>query len=68
MNWGNSKTFKPHALILTAVIYLRRGEINPSLSNLSVYYTWKKINKPYKYNKIKISGLTWNDKFQLPDG
>ena len=28
----------------------------------------KSIKKIYKNNKFKISALTWNDKFELPDG
>ena len=39
-----------------------------ALSNLSIYYTWKNIKSSYNNNKFKISPLTWNDKFALPDG
>ena len=36
-------------------------------SNLSIYYTWKKIK--WSYNKIfKVSAPRWNNKFELPDG
>ena len=47
MNSGNSKTSKPHVLILklTDKVDLRRGEKNIALSNLSIYYTWKNIKK-----------------------
>ena len=38
------------------------------LLNLSIYYTWKDIKKSYKNNKFKISVLTWNVNFELPDG
>ena len=43
MNSENSKTSKPHVLILnlTDKINLRRGEKSIALSNLSIYYTWK---------------------------
>ena len=43
MNSENSKTFKPHALILKVIdkIELRRGAKCIALSNLSIYYTWK---------------------------
>ena len=43
MNSENSKTSKPHDLILklTDKLDLRRGEKNIALSNLSIYYTWK---------------------------
>ena len=45
MNSENSKTSKPHVLILklTDKLDLRKGEKIISLSNLSIYYTWKSI-------------------------
>ena len=45
MDSENSKTSKPHVLILklTDKLDLRRGEKSVSLSNLSIYYTWKNI-------------------------
>ena len=59
MNSGNSKTSKPHVLILklSDKIYLRRGEKSLALSNLSIYYTWKNIISSYN-NKFKISAPT----------
>ena len=42
--------------------------INVTLSNLRIYHTWKNIKKSYKNNKSKISGPTWNEKIELPDG
>ena len=39
-----------------------------TLSNLSIYYTWKNIKISYNNNKFKISGPTWNDEFELADG
>ena len=70
MNSRNSKTSKPHVLILnfTDKLDLRRGENRIALSNLSIYYTWKNIKSSYNNNKFKISAPTWNDKFELPDG
>ena len=70
MNFENSKTSKPHVLILklTDKLDLKRGEKNIALSNLSIYYTWKNIKSSYNNNKFKISAPTWNDKFALPDG
>ena len=67
MNSENSKTSKPHVLILklTDKLDLRRGEKSIALSNLSIYYTWKNIKSSYN-NKFKISAPTWNDKFELP--
>ena len=69
-NSENSKTSKPHVLIinLTDKIDLRRGEKSIALLNLSIYYTWKNIKKSYNNNKFKISVPTWNEKFELPDG
>ena len=29
---------------------------------------WKNVRKQYKNDKLKIIALTWNDKFELPDG
>ena len=45
MNSENSKTSKPHVLILklTNKLDLRIGENIIALSNLSIYYTWKNI-------------------------
>ena len=70
MNSKNSKTSKPHVLILkfTDKLDLRRGENRVDLSNLCICYTWKNIKSLYKNNKFKISVPTWNDKFELPDG
>ena len=43
MNSKNSKTSKPHVLLLkfTNKVDLRIGEKVIALSNLSIYYTWK---------------------------
>ena len=44
MNSKNSKTSKPHVLILkfTDKLDLRRGENRIALSNISTFCTWKK--------------------------
>ena len=70
MNSENSKTPKPHILVLklTNKLDLRIGKKVIALSNLSVYYTWKNIKSLYNNNKFKISAPTWNDEFELPDG
>ena len=70
MNSENNKTFEPHVLILklTDKLDLRRGEKNIGLSNLSIYYIWKNVKSLYNNNRLKISAVTWNDKFELPDG
>ena len=70
MNSENSKTPKPHVLVLklTNKLDLRIGKKVIALSNLSIYYTWKNIKNSYNNNKFKISAPTWNDEFELPDG
>ena len=70
MNSKNSKTSKPHIIILklTNKLDLRIDENMISLSNLSVYYTWRNIKSSCNNNKFKISAPAWNDKFELPDG
>ena len=70
MNSENSKTPKPHVLILklTNKLDLRMGEKVIALSNLSIYYTWRNIKSSYNNNKFKMSVSTWNGKFELPDG
>ena len=70
MNSKNSKTSDPHRLLLnlTDKTDLRRKDKYIALSNLSIYYTWKNIKKSYKNNKFKISALTLDEKFELPDG
>ena len=70
MNSENSKTSKPHVLILKLSDKLdwRRGEKSIALSNLSIYYTWKNTKSSHNNNKFKISAPTWNDKFKLPNG
>ena len=70
MNSENSKTPKPHVLVLklTNKLDLRIGKKVIALSNLSIYYTWKNIKSSYNNNKFKISAPTWNDEFELPYG
>ena len=69
MNSENSKTSDPHRLLLnlTDKINLKRSDKHVALSNLSIYYTLKNIEKSYKNNKFKVSALTWNEEFELPD-
>ena len=66
INPENSKTSEPHVLMikLTNKLDLRIGENIIALSNLSIYYMWKKIESSYNNNKFKISAPTWNDKFE----
>ena len=60
MNSENSKTLDTHRLLLslTDIIDLERSDEYGDLSNLSIYYTWKKIKHLYKNNKYKISWPT----------
>ena len=70
MNSENSKTLKPHVLVLklTNKVDLRIGKNVVALSNFSIYYTWKNVKSSYNNNKCKISAPTWNDEFELSDG
>ena len=63
MDSENSKKSDPNRLLLslTEKIDLRRKDKYIALSNLSIYYTWKNIKKPYKNNEFKISAPTWDD-------
>ena len=60
MNSVNSKTSKPHVLILklTNKLDLRIGKNSIALSNFSIYYTWKNRKISYNNNKFKISAPT----------
>ena len=70
MNTENSKTSEPHRFKLDLTDKRNRKDPNKNmtLSNLSIYYTWKKIKSEYNNNKFKILAVTWNDTFDLPDG
>ena len=63
MNTENSKTSKPHVLLLKLIdkLDLRRGEKIIALSNLSIYYTRENIKSSSNNNKFKISAPTCND-------
>ena len=69
MNSEKSKSSKPYALTLKLIDKLdsKRGEKSVSLSNVSIYYTWKIIKSSCKNNKFKILAPTWSDGFRLPD-
>ena len=70
MNIENSKTNESHRfkLDLTDKLNLKDPRKNMALANLSIYYTWKNIKSEYNNNIFKISALTWNETFDLPDG
>ena len=60
MNSENSRTPKPHVLILKLIdqLYLIIGKKVIALLNLSIYYKWKNIKRSYNNNKFKISAPT----------
>ena len=68
MNSENSKTPKPHVLILkfTNKLDLRMGE--KVIYQILVFITHGKTKSSYNNNKFEISTPTWNDKFELPGG
>ena len=70
MNTENSKTNEPHRfkLDLADKLNLKNPNKNIALVNLSIYQTWKNIKSEYNNNKFKISALTRNETFDLPDG
>ena len=55
-------------LKLTDKLDLRKSQKSGSLSNLSIYYTWKNLKSLCNNNKFKISAPTWSEEFKLPDG
>ena len=70
MNSESSRTSEYHILVLklTDKLDLRRGQKSVSLSNLSIYHTWKNVKSSYNNNKFKVSAPTWNEEFKLLDG
>ena len=69
MNTENSKTNEPDKFRLTLAdkLNLKDPNKNMALADLSIYFTWKNIKSESNKNKFKISALTWNDTFDLPD-
>ena len=69
INTENSKTNEPHRFRLYFKDKLDlRSRKTISLANLSKCYTWENIKSSYNNNKFKISGPTWSETFDLPDG
>ena len=70
MNTKNSKTSEPYRFKYNSIdkLDLRNPNKNMAVANLSIYYAWKNVKSIYKNNKFKISALTWNETFDLPDG
>ena len=69
MNSDNSKTPDLQWLLLNLSDNINLIKIDEYvvLSDLSIFYTWKNIKKSSRNNKLKTSGITWNEKFELPD-
>ena len=69
INTKNSKTSDSHRFRLYFIdkLDLRRNK-TIALADLSIYYTWENIKSKYNNNKFKISGPTWSETFDLPDG
>ena len=69
INTKNSKTSDSHRFRLYFIdkVDLRRNK-TIALADLSIYYTWENIKSKYNNNKFKISGPTWSETFDLPDG
>ena len=70
MNSENSGTSQYHALELKLAdkLDLRVGQKSVTLSNLSIYHTWRNIKNSCNNNKFKISAPIWSDEFELPGG
>ena len=69
MNTKNSKTNESNRfrLYFTDKLDLK-GNKKIALADLSIYYTWQNIKSEYKNNKLKLSGPTWDQTFDSPDG
>ena len=70
MNTKNSKTNETNRFKYDLIdkLDLKNPNKNMALGNLSIYYTLKNVKSTYNNNKFKISALTWNKTFDLPDG
>ena len=65
INSKNRKNSDPHRLLLNLLekLNLKRSDRYLSLSDFSIYYTWKNIKELCKNNKYKISAPTWNEEW-----
>ena len=66
-NSEKNKTFEPYGLLLNLAnkTTLKRSDIYVALSNLSMYFTWKNINKKIKKSYKKKKKHTHKLKCQL---
>ena len=70
MNTENSKTNEPHIFILDLAdkLNLKNPKKNIALLNFKYLLHLEKHYIEYNNNKFKISALTWNKTFDLPNG
>ena len=70
MNTENGNTNQSHRFRLTSADKLNLKDTNKdmSLTDLSIYYTWKNIKSAFKNRNYKIYAPTQNDEFDLPEG
>ena len=70
VNYKNSGRSDNHRLLqnLTDKINSKRSDKYVALSNLTIHYTLRNIKNSQRSNKFKMSVLTWNKEFELPDG
>ena len=67
-NFKNSKTSDPHKLLLDLTDKIDLNlHLTFTLTSQHLLYV-EKHKKSYTNNKLKISALTWNEKFELADG
>ena len=68
-NTSNSKINESNKFIcqLTDKLNLINPNKNTALAYLSISYTWKNIKSEYNNNRFRLNGLTWSEKFDLPD-
>ena len=59
VNSENSRTFEYHVLVLKLAdkLDLRRGQKSVTLSNLIIYYTWRKVKNFYGNNYGNLHSL-----------
>ena len=69
MNSENSKISDSHRLSLNLLDKTNlKNDKYVALSTFSIYYTWRNKIKSYKNPKFQISGPTWIEELELPDG
>ena len=69
MSTESSKTSDPNIfkLYFTDKVDLR-GNKKIALSDLSIHYTWYNTKEQYNNNKFRLSGPTWSEDVNIPDG